>query len=67
VLPQAGLAVAKAALSFGAALACVPVAHLRNRQALRGIMHAGVVSGLFGVREIRLYGDETAEGRANAA
>ena len=28
----------------------------RNRYALRGVMHAGVVSGLLGVREIRLYG-----------
>ena len=44
---------------FGAALAFAPVAQLRNRQALRGVMHVGVVSGLLGVREIRLYGDET--------
>lgn len=29
----------------------------RNRQALRGVMHAGVVSGLIGVREIVLYGE----------
>ena len=28
----------------------------RNRSVLRGIMHVGVVSGLVGVREIRLYG-----------
>ena len=67
VLPQACLAVAKAALSFGAALAFAPVAHLRNRQVLRGVMHAGVVSGLFGVREIHLYGEETAERRTHAA
>ena len=31
----------------------------RNRYLLRGIMHAGVVSGLPGVREIRLYGHGT--------
>jgi succinoglycan biosynthesis protein ExoM len=67
VLPQACLAAAKAVLSFGAALALSPVAHLRNRQVLRSVMHAGVVSGLFGVREIHLYGDETTERRTHAA
>lgn len=67
LLPQACLAVAKAVLSFGAALAFAPVAHLRNRQVLRGVMHAGVVSGLFGVREIHLYGEETTERRTHAA
>lgn len=66
-LPQACLAMAKAALSFAAAFGLAPVAHLRNRQALRGIMHAGVVSGLLGVREIQLYGDETPERRTHAA
>jgi succinoglycan biosynthesis protein ExoM len=66
-LPQACLAGAKAAWSFGAALALAPVARLRNRQILRGLMHAGVVSGLFGVREIHLYGDETAERQTHAA
>jgi succinoglycan biosynthesis protein ExoM len=67
LLPQACLAAAKAVLSFGAALVFAPVAHLRNRQALRGVMHVGVVSGLFGVREIRLYGDEAAERHTHAA
>lgn len=66
-LPQACLAMAKAAWSFGAALALAPVAHLRNRQLLRGVMHAGVVSGLFGVREIHLYGDDTTERQTHAA
>jgi succinoglycan biosynthesis protein ExoM len=66
-LPQAGLAGAKAAWSFGAALALAPVARLRNRQVLRGVMHAGVVSGLFGVREIHLYGDDTVERQTHAA
>lgn len=34
----------------------------RYRYALRGIMHAGVVSGLFGVREIEQYGKLEATG-----
>lgn len=68
LLPQACLAAAKAVLSFGAALAFSPVVHLRNRQMLRGVMHAGVVSGLFGGREIHLYGEEsTTERRSHAA
>jgi succinoglycan biosynthesis protein ExoM len=67
VLPQACLAAAKAALSLGAALALAPIAHWRNRQALRGFMHAGVVSGLFGVREIHLYGDGPSGRQRHAA
>lgn len=67
VLPQACLAAGKSVLSFAAALAMAPFAHLRNRQMLRGVMHAGVVSGLFGVREIQLYGGDTAERRTHAA
>ena len=40
----------------------------RNRYALRGVMHAGVVVGLLGVRELRLYGDGQPLGRhSNAA
>ncbi|MBB6484475.1 glycosyltransferase [Rhizobium lusitanum] len=51
------LAGTKAAYCFGAAalLAVSPVK--RHRYGLRGIMHAGVVSGLFGVREIEQYGN----------
>ena len=66
-LPQACLASAKALFCFGAALAFAPVPHRRNRQVLRGLMHAGVVSGLLGLREIHLYGDEPAKGRTHAA
>lgn len=64
---QIGLAAAKAAYCFAGAAALVAVPHKRNRQALRGIMHIGAISGLLGVREIRLYGDEPAGGRAHAA
>ncbi|PLP60183.1 glycosyl transferase family A [Mesorhizobium loti] len=64
---QIGLAAAKAAYCFAGAGALVAVPHKRNRQALRGIMHAGAISGLLGVREIRLYGDEPAGGRPHAA
>ncbi|WP_315924580.1 glycosyltransferase [Mesorhizobium sp. SP-1A] len=66
-LPQACLAAAKAAFSFGAAVVFAAIAHRRNRQALRGVMHAGVVSGLLGLREIRLYGDDPAKGQTHAA
>ncbi|WFU06450.1 glycosyltransferase family 2 protein (plasmid) [Rhizobium sp. CB3171] len=50
------LAGAKSGYCFAAAalLAAFPVQ--RHRYGLRGIMHAGVVSGLFGVREIEQYG-----------
>ncbi len=51
------LAGTKSAYCFVAAalLAASPVK--RHRYGLRGIMHAGVVSGLFGVREIEQYGN----------
>ena len=46
----------------------VVVPQHRNRYALRGVMHAGVVVGLLGVRELRLYGDGQPLGRhSNAA
>ena len=64
---QIGLAAAKAAYCFAGAGALVAVPHKRNRQVLRGIMHVGAISGLLGVREIRLYGDEPAGGRPHAA
>ena len=68
VLLQTGLAAAKAAYCFAAAVAIVVVPHHRNRYALRGVMHAGVVVGLLGVRELRLYGDGQPLGRhSNAA
>jgi succinoglycan biosynthesis protein ExoM len=53
---EIGLATAKIAYCLtGAALTALrPVA--RNRNLLRGIMHAGVIGGLTGVHERRLYG-----------
>ena len=49
---------AKAGYCFAAAgfTAFQPVS--RNRSFLRGVMHAGVLSGLIGARELRLYGNE---------
>lgn len=55
-LLQAGLALGK--LGF-CSLACVATSFSpvrRNRYALRGALHAGAVSGILGVREIRQYG-----------
>jgi len=66
-LPQAGLAASKALFSFGAALGLAAIPHRRNRQALRGLMHLGAVSGLLGLREIRLYGDEPVSEQSHAA
>lgn len=64
---QIGLAAAKAAYCFAGAAALGAIPHKRNRQALRGIMHIGAISGLLGVREIRLYGNEPTGGRPHAA
>ncbi|KRB61953.1 glycosyl transferase family A [Rhizobium sp. Root708] len=55
-LRQIGLATAKAAFCYVAALGCVVVPVPRYRYGLRGVMHSGVVSGLLGIREIRQYG-----------
>ncbi|EPE97357.1 glycosyltransferase [Rhizobium grahamii] len=55
-LKQIGLAAAKAAFCYGAAVACIFSPIPRYRYALRGLMHTGVVIGLLGVREIRQYG-----------
>ncbi|MQB41357.1 glycosyltransferase family 2 protein [Rhizobium sp. ICMP 5592] len=51
------LAGTKSAYCFATAalLSALPIQ--RHRYGLRGIMHAGVVSGLFGVREIEQYGN----------
>ncbi|MBZ9798847.1 glycosyltransferase [Mesorhizobium sp. ES1-4] len=63
-----GLAAAKAAFCFAAALPVVANPVRRNRSVLRGIMHVGVVSGLVGVRELRLYGQPSpGEGGKRAA
>lgn len=66
-LPQAGLATAKFAYCLGAAVLQVAAPHRRNRQLLRGILHVGVVCGLLGLGEIRLYGDEPAKEQTHAA
>jgi succinoglycan biosynthesis protein ExoM len=65
---QMALAAAKAIYCFGAAAALVVIPQHRNRYALRGVLHTGVVIGLLGIREIRLYGDGRPLGRhSNAA
>ncbi len=51
------LAVAKAGYCFGAAACAVFSTVRRNHYVLRGVLHAGAVVGLLGVREIRQYGD----------
>ncbi|MDE1991046.1 MAG: glycosyltransferase family 2 protein [Rhizobiaceae bacterium] len=50
------LAGSKSAFCFSAAALLSAFAVQRHRYGLRGIMHAGVVSGLLGVREIEQYG-----------
>jgi succinoglycan biosynthesis protein ExoM len=67
LMPQIGLAAAKVACCFVAASALAIAPVQRNRYALRGVMHAGVVSGLMGVREIRQYGERPVGRRSNAA
>ena len=64
---QLALAAAKAGYCFAGVLptAFGPVA--RNRSLLRGIMHVGVVGGLLGVRELRLYGTAIPPDRARHA
>jgi succinoglycan biosynthesis protein ExoM len=65
---QVALAAGKAGASFAAAAAVAWSAPRRNGLALRGIMHAGVVSGLLGVKELTQYGDiDAREGKADAA
>ncbi|MBZ9676453.1 glycosyltransferase [Mesorhizobium sp. ES1-1] len=63
---QVGLAFAKAIYCFAVALPVVVDPVRRNRSVLRGIMHVGVVSGLLGVREIRLYGQPSPQGGKRA-
>ena len=65
---QMTLAAAKAAYCFAAAAAVVVIPRHRNRYALRGVLHIGVVVGLLGIKEISLYGDSQPLGRhSNAA
>jgi len=67
LVPQVALAAAKSAWCFVVTVALVLDPVERNRYALRGIMHAGVVGGLVGMREIRQYGAAPARGHGNAA
>jgi succinoglycan biosynthesis protein ExoM len=68
LVKQVGLASAKALYCFAAAIPVVVNPVRRNRSVLRGIMHVGVVSGLVGIREIRLYGQSSPqEGGKRAA
>ncbi|TCL71121.1 glycosyltransferase family 2 protein [Rhizobium sp. BK251] len=53
---QVGLAAAKAGYCLAAGTGMAFMSIPRNRYWLRGLMHAGVVSGLLGVREIVQYG-----------
>lgn len=55
-MKKVAVAASKAAYCFAAAGACAFMPIQRYRYGLRGIMHAGVVSGLMGVREIEQYG-----------
>lgn len=56
LVPAVGLATAKAGYSFGSAALAAFSPVRRNRGLLRGVMHLGAVSGLIGMRELRLYG-----------
>lgn len=68
LVKQVGLASAKAIYCFASAVPVVISPVRRNRSVLRGIMHVGVVSGLVGIREIRLYGQPSPqEGGKRAA
>lgn len=55
---ELGRASAKASYCFAAAGLALFQPVSRNRSLLRGVMHMGVLSGLVGVRELRLYGSE---------
>ncbi|MCW5710831.1 glycosyltransferase family 2 protein [Shinella sp.] len=59
----AGLAAAKAGFCLAAATAFVLLPVQRNRFLLRGLLHAGVIGGLFGARAIEPYGQPEAATR----
>jgi succinoglycan biosynthesis protein ExoM len=63
---QIGLASAKVAYCLAMTAACAASPLHRNRSLLRLIMHAGVVGGLMGINEIRLYGGEPGKAAGNA-
>jgi succinoglycan biosynthesis protein ExoM len=63
---KASVAAAKVGYCLVASALFVAFPIRRNRSVLRLVMHAGVISGLFGVSEIHLYGEEAREARGNA-
>lgn len=67
LVKEVGLASAKAAYCFASAIPVAISPVRRNRTVLRGIMHVGVVSGLVGVRELRLYGQPSPREGGNRA
>jgi succinoglycan biosynthesis protein ExoM len=67
LVKEVGLASAKAAYCFASAIPVAISPVRRNRSVLRGIMHVGVVSGLVGVRELRLYGQPSPREGGNRA
>jgi succinoglycan biosynthesis protein ExoM len=54
---RSALAGVKAGYCLTAAIVLAPLPERRNPSILRGIMHIGVVAGLWGLREIRQYGN----------
>ncbi|MEF2070641.1 glycosyltransferase [Consotaella aegiceratis] len=65
---QICLAASKAGYCMAAAAGLAAAPRMRNRYALRGLLHAGAVSGLLGVREIRQYGGiDPSEGERHPA
>jgi succinoglycan biosynthesis protein ExoM len=66
VLREMGLAGAKIAYCLAATALTVMSAEKRNRSLFRAVMHAGVASGLLGVREIIQYGDQPVGAHGNA-
>jgi len=61
-----GIAALKVGYCLLASIFFSALAIRRNRSVLRLVMHAGVIGGLVGVTEIRLYGGDTREVRGNA-
>jgi succinoglycan biosynthesis protein ExoM len=66
VVREMGLAGVKIAYCLAATALTAMRAEKRNRFLLRAIMHAGVASGLLGVREIVQYGDQPVGAHGNA-
>ncbi len=55
-MKQTAIAGAKMSFCAAAALLTAPLPVKRNRYVLRGLLHAGAVMGMLGMREIRQYG-----------